>query len=416
MTQQSVRKDYFWNTFGVLAQNAISPLLVIVITRLNGIHDSGIFSFAFSVAIIFWALGMWGGRTYQVSDIKREFSSRSYITVRLILAFVMLAGAVLFSAVNHYDALKTGVIIALVLFKVIESLADVLFGIMQVHGRLYMAGKSLAYKAVTGFTIFIVINVLTHNILWSSLSLFVVNGVFLLFYDLSIARSLEKLRISTSQIKHYVKDALYIMKRCSPIFIVTFLATFSLNIPRYFVDLYHNDQIGYFGILTMPVTLIVLVMSFILQPKVVELSHLYAKKEFTQFNKITTKLALLTSAIGVVILLATQFVGVQVLHIVFGVDFTQYKQALLIMVVGSIANALVSIAMNIFIIMRRFKAQFYTLLLSNAALVGLSVPVVKEHGLLGGICLFTLINFVQFVFFLFIYRNGLREAGYAKGN
>ena len=73
---KSVRKDYFWNTLGALLQSALSPLLLIVVTRVNGIDDSGIFSFAFSVAIIFWALGMWGGRTYQVSDTKGILDSK----------------------------------------------------------------------------------------------------------------------------------------------------------------------------------------------------------------------------------------------------------------------------------------------------------------------------------------------------
>lgn len=81
--KQNIKKDYLWNTIGVLAQNAISPLLLIVVTRLNGVDDSGLFSFAFSLALIFWAIGIWGGRTYQVSDVKHEFTPQSYIFVRI---------------------------------------------------------------------------------------------------------------------------------------------------------------------------------------------------------------------------------------------------------------------------------------------------------------------------------------------
>jgi hypothetical protein len=59
----------------VLLQNAISPLLLIVITRVNGIDDSGLFSLAFSVSIILWSLAMWGGRTYQVLGVPLKGST-----------------------------------------------------------------------------------------------------------------------------------------------------------------------------------------------------------------------------------------------------------------------------------------------------------------------------------------------------
>ena len=37
---QNIKKDYLWNSLGSLLQSAISPVLLIVITRLNGIDDS----------------------------------------------------------------------------------------------------------------------------------------------------------------------------------------------------------------------------------------------------------------------------------------------------------------------------------------------------------------------------------------
>src|ERR671933_3019483 len=107
----SLKRDYIWNTTGVLAQNAISPFLLIAVTRVNGIYDSGLFSFAFSVAIIFWVLGMWGGRTYQVSDVTREFSHRSYIMVRLLLAVFIIVAAIAFVWFNRYDADKSSIIL-----------------------------------------------------------------------------------------------------------------------------------------------------------------------------------------------------------------------------------------------------------------------------------------------------------------
>lgn len=393
--EANLKRDYIWNTVGVLAQNAISPLLLIAVTRINGIYDSGLFSFAFSIAIIFWVLGMWGGRTYQVSDVTREFSHRSYVMVRLLLAICMLAGACLFVWINEYDADKSSIIIALVLFKAMESIADAVHGVLQVHDRLYIAGKSLVYKAVSGFVLFIVIDLFTHNVLLSCLGIILANIIAVLFYDARIAGNVATESILPQYFKRTAKNAINIMARTWPVFIVIFLSMFSLNIPRYFVDLYHQEQIGYFGILAMPITLIALVMMFILQPKVVELSGQYGEKKYGEFNQTIYRLISVTSGIGLVIMLGAFVLGVPALGIVFGVDFSQYQTALMIIVAGAIINAIVSIFINIFIIIRAFKHPFYTLLITNVFLAILSAMFIGQYGLMGGVTLFTVINAVQ---------------------
>ncbi|HSW77783.1 MAG TPA: hypothetical protein VLG36_03225 [Candidatus Chromulinivoraceae bacterium] len=405
----SIKKDYTWNTIGVLAQNAISPLLLIIVTRLNGVADSGMFSFAFAVAIIFWVISMWGGRTYQVSDVNKEFSHRSYIMVRLVLTIAAVVGAVLFSVVNHYDQTKTSLILALVLFKTVESVADAIHGVLQINDRLYVVGRSLTYKAIAGFVAFVVIDFLTHNILLGALGIVAVNVVIVLFYDLSKAKRLETIDIPFSQMGSVIRSAIIIMRRTWPVFIVIFLSMFSLNIPRYFIDLYHGEEIGYFGILAMPITLIGMVMVFILQPQVVYLSKAYEQKEYVRFRKTVKKLMYITVLIGLVILVGAYVFGVPALSLFFGVNFSPYLEALMIIVVGGILNAIVSIFINIFTIIRKFKQQFYILLLTNITLGILSAVLVRSYGLTGGVLLFTGTNVVQLILMILSYEMIFRK-------
>jgi O-antigen/teichoic acid export membrane protein len=408
--QQNIKKDYFWNTLGVFAQNAISPLLLIVITRLNGIaHDSGLFSYAFSVAVIFWAIGMWSGRTYQVSDATERFSNRSYIMARIMLGACMLVGALLFSVANRYGLEKSAVIITLVGFKALESVADALYGVLQLHHRLYIAGRSLFYKAVASFGLFVLIDGSTKNLFWSCVGIIIVNVLLIVFYDLRITRKLEDVRITGSNIKRYIREASVIIRQSTPVFIVLFLSMFSLNIPRYFLDMYHQEQIGYFGILAMPITLIGMVMTFILQPRVVHLTEWYTHANYVQFRKTVRTLTLVSLAAGIMVLLITYVIGVPLLSLVFGVNFASYKAALMIVVAGGVVSALVSIFINLLIIMRRFKYQFYTLLLTNVLLAALSGSVVKSHGLLGGVTLFALSSLVQILLLSSVYLSSFKK-------
>jgi len=406
---QNIKKDYFWNTLGVLAQNAISPLLLIAVTRVNGVGDSGLFSFAFSLAIIFWALGIWGGRTYQVSDAKREFTPRSYVVLRVVLSVVMIIGSIAFCLINGYEPVKTATILALVIFKAIESIADAIYGILQVHGRLFITGKSLLLKAVLGSIVFIVVDVYTKDIFLGSLGIVGANLLVMLAYDLPNARKFDKVSIPLSHLTTLFKEALVIMKRTWPIAVVILLSMFSLLIPRYFVDSYHEEQIGYFGILAMPITALGLIITFIMQPNIVRLSQQFSRKYYEKFHGIVTSLLIWAGVVGVFILIATYFIGTQVLELVFGVDFSGYQLVLIIMVLGAVLNAYVTIYINILTIMRHFKGQFYTLLVSNICLVVVSVVLVKAYGLVGAVTLYTLTNLVQAIILSGVYKTLLRR-------
>lgn len=412
--KNNLRKDYIWNTVGVFAQSAISPLLLVAITRINGIDSAGTFSFAFSLAIIFLTLGMWGGRTYQVSDIKGEFSQRSYLVVRLLLSAVMLIGAILFSLINNYDPLKTAIVLSLVLFKVFEAISDAIYGVMQIHSKLYVAGKSLFYKSFVGFIAFIVVDIITGSILLSCLAIAAVNILIMIFYDLRFTNKIENLSLKVEHVNQYVKNALIIMKRTSPVFVSAFLAVFSLNIPRYFIDIYHGEDNGYFGILAMPLTLIVLLMSFILQPNVVNMSKLYLKSNYRGFNKVVDKIVFVTIFVGVVALIGAATVGVPLLGLIFGVDFTNYYLALMIMLVGGVANALGAVFINVLTIMRHFKTQFYVLLLTNIILIVVSALLIPENGLLAGVSLFTAASILQVTTLIIGYKLILRNEEIAK--
>lgn len=395
MSISTLKKDYFWNTIGVFLQNATSPLLLIAITRINGIDTSGLFSFAFAVSIVLFAFGLWGGRTYQVSDIKREFDHRSYIFARIILGIAMVAAVTFFALANNYDVYKSTILIVLVVYKAIESIADSIYGILQAYNGLSYVGKSLLYKSALGLLLFIFIDVLTGNIIMSSIGIALVNVIFVILYDIRLARKFENIGIKSNVIPFYIHEAGIILRRTAAIFAVTFLATFSINIPRFFIDKYDSSQIGYFGILAMPITLIALFMSFILQPNMVQLTKMYNHGKYKKFKKVINGVMMVTLGFGAVVAVGTFVVGIPLLNIIFGIDFSQHKAELMIMIIGGIANAFVAIFIVLLTIMRRFKALFYNLLFTNLALVIASAILVQEYGMLAGVSLFALANILQ---------------------
>lgn len=402
---QAQKKDYIWNSIGSFLQSAISPILLIVITRLNGVGDSGLFSFAMSLSVVFWAISLWGGRTYQVSDVKKEFSSGDYIVVRFISSLIVAVFSISFCILNGYDLIKTELIMVLVSFKILESIADSIYGVLQIHNKLYIVGISLTMKSVFGFMIFAIVDILTKNIVYGALSIFLVNIVVVIFYDIPWMKHVESVGLT----KKNIMQAGKIMKKTAEVFIVVFLTMFSLNIPRYFLDKYYCDQIGYFGIMAMPITLLTLFISFVLQPNVVNLSELLKRKKIKEFTKIVSKIDLITFTLGILFVISSYLIGVWVLNTVFGIDINNFRIDLTIMVIGAVANAFVSIYVNLLIILRRFKGQFYTLLVTNILAAVLSVYLIDRLAMLGSVLVFMIISFLQAIILLFIYKRSLKN-------
>lgn len=185
---------------------------------------------------------------------------------------------------------------------------------------------------------------------------------------------------------------------------------FSLNIPRYFIDIYSQNEVGYFGIIAMPITLIVLLISFILQPNVLKLSKLYRAGYFSQFKKETSKIIGVSLAIGLIVLIGVELFGVQVLHLIFGVEFYEYHNALSVIVAGGIASALVTVYLNIFVIMRQISFALIVLVATNIILIPVSIVAVKTGGLLGGVWAFSVANVIQLLLvagYFATYRKGV---------
>ena len=402
---QAQKKDYIWNSIGSFLQSAISPILLIVITRLNGVGDSGLFSFAMSLSVVFWAISLWGGRTYQVSDVNKEFSSGDYIVVRFISSLIVAVFSISFCILSGYDLIKTELIMVLVSFKILESIADSMYGVLQIHNKLYIVGISLTMKSVFGFIIFAIVDILTKNIVYGALSIFIVNIAVVIFYDIPWMKHVESVDLTKKNIMQAVK----IMKKTAEVFVIVFLTMFSLNIPRYFLDKYHYDQIGYFGIMAMPITLLTLFISFVLQPNVVNLSELLKKKKIKEFTKIVSKIDFITFTLGILFVVSSYLIGVWALNTVFGIDINNFRIDLTIMVIGAVANAFVSIYVNLLIILRRFKGQFYTLLVTNILAVVLSIYLIDRLAMLGSVLVFMIISFLQAIILLFIYKRSLKN-------
>lgn len=400
MKINNIKKDIIWNSFGSFIQAFNSLFFMIIVTRVNGIEVAGYFSYAFVISNVFLVVATFGGRGFQITDAKNEFSNSLYKKFRVLTTIISFILFSLILLLFKYPDYKYFVIIMLILIRSFESISDVYYGIIQKNNELSKVGKSLFFKNILSLFTFLILEILFKNIYLAILSWMIVDILFLIFYD-------KKKALIKKEEKVVKLDFLKIFKTTYFFFGFAFLSAFLANIPRYFVDIFLSDKMqGIFGILIMPATMVSLLTTFILQPFSVKLSDLNEETPI-EFKKICKKIFSYITLISLVCIIVSYFIGIPILNFIYGINMDSYKLELLIIMVGAYILSVNSFLSLIYTIKRKLKFQFTIYLISAIISCIISYLLVKEYGFIGATLsyLFTMIE-VMIFYLIKIKKNG----------
>ena len=229
------KKNIIWNIIGATANAFNSLIFTIIVTRINGINDAGIFTYCFATACLLYMIAVYSGRTFQVTDIKKENSDTDYIYHRMLTCIIMLLTSIIFIIIKRYDIYKSSVFFILCLFKCIEAFSETFYAIIQKNNSLYKVGISMFLKAIIALALFLIIDLTTKNLIISCLSIVIINILILFTYDL---KNVKEIKINKT---HITKDAIIrLFKIGFFIFILTFLGNYLINASRYANYIWNN--------------------------------------------------------------------------------------------------------------------------------------------------------------------------------
>ena len=347
------RDSFIFNTASGLLNAAQSVFILMVISRVLGDYDAGIFTIAWAVGNLFLNIGKYGMREMQATDVTHKYSFKTYFNSRIISTVVMMAvslGYVLYSAVTiGYETSKTIIIILICLLKAIDSIEDVYQGQQQLNGRLDVAGKCYSVRLIITIisyviTLFVCKNLLIATVI--SLAISTVAAVYLLFLTAPIAKDGTKPADS--------KGVMTLFVDCFRLFLATFLIFYMINAPKFVIDaqMSAESQADY-GYISMPVFLIGVFGQFIYMPIIKGMADNYAKGDKKAFGKEIIKQTLYLVVLTILIMAGTYFLGIPLLSIFFSKDLTMYKTGLLVLMSGGSLLAYSNFARTVLTIMRK---------------------------------------------------------------
>ncbi len=348
------KKEFIWNILGTGFNAFNSLFFMIAVTRINGVDNAGIFTIAYATACILYVIGIYAGRIYQVTEPNKEITHKDYIINRLITVFLMNILVFIFCLIKKYDWYKTIIFLLLTFYKSLEAFSEVIYGILHKNERLDNVGKSLFIKSVLSVVTFIIMDYFTQSLFIAIISSIIVWLIVIIFYDYK--KSKQYIDFKTKANKTYV---LNIFKLGFFTFAISFLGIYILNAPKYAIDKYlESDLQTIFGIVVMPATVIGLVSQFLTHPFLNQILNLYEKKDLKKLKKLLLKIILIIIGFGIISSILAYFLGTQVLGMIYGLNLSMYKLALLTIIIASTLYTIGMIYSSVLTTVRVTFSQF----------------------------------------------------------
>lgn len=354
-------KDYLCNALGQACMGLMFPLLTILVSQICGCDSAGQFSMAFVVASVFQFIALFGVRTFQVSDVSEQDSFAAYQLQRMLTCIIMAAMSWIYLTLRHDSELMSSLLISLMTFKLIDSLADVYEGRLQQCDKLYLAGISQAIRCGGACFVFMLVLILFRDVQTATRALALFAGVSFVIITYPLAKFETPKSRGWEAIE--LSELFY---ECFPAFLGQFLFALIDTSPKFIMEaiLDYQQQL-YFNALYFPAMAIVLVAALVYKPQLMKLSMLWTQSDNTKrFDTQTFIIA--TSIIGITVLMA--FImwnwGATLNGILYGVSFKHLQLEQLGMVIAGGLSACIDFFFQLLTIIRKQANAFTSYLIS----------------------------------------------------
>ena len=394
------KKNFIWNILGTGFNAFNSLFFMIIVTRINGVENAGIFTLAFSTACIIYVIGIYAGRIYQVTELNKNITDQEYIVNRIITTATMIIMVIIFSVFKKYSIYKFTTFLLLTIYKALEAFSEVIYGILQKNEQLDKVGKSLFMKSIISVILFLIIDIMTKNMILSILSIIIVSLVILLTYDFKNCKCYIYLssKISKTNILMIFKDGFFT-------FAIAFLGMYVLNAPKYAIDNYLEENYQtIFGIIVMPATVIGLVAQFLIHPYLNQILKSYEERNIKNLNKTVLKLIGYIIIFGIISSILAYLLGTQVLGLIYGLDLSMYRLELLTIIIAATMYTIGVIYSSVLTTVRETFSQFIIYIIVSIFALIISNILTNLGMIKGAVGAYFMIMSMQFIIYA-VYTN-----------
>lgn len=351
VTKDFTKRNFIWHAVGNITYMMCQWIITVLVPILGGFQDAGILSIAMSVSATCQTVGMFGIRNFQVSDVEGKYSNSCYVGLRAMTCGAAMLMCLIFSAVGGYDKQQFIAILLFMIFRLAETYSDVLHGIAQKNGRLYIGGISFFIKGIGLLICFVSAFLLTRSLNGGLLAMTLFSCSTVVLYDLPMVKRISEFRLIDS-VGNCGKLALETLPLCVYLFLFSAVCT----LPKLILEAQMGEEVlGIYSSIYAPAMLLQAASGYLYTPFATNFAELRQAGESKKFLSMLAKIVAIILALAIVVLIAAWLLGEFALVLVFGEEIRPHVGLLYPILLVNVLSAYFGFFCMLAIVLRKFK-------------------------------------------------------------
>ncbi len=396
---RSLRLNASWALTGNLVYAACQWGMLVVLAKLGSPEMVGQFALALAVTAPIVMLSMLQLRAVQATDAKGEYEFGHYLALRLVTSMLALLAIAVAAYLSGYRVEIALLILAVGLFKAVESVSDAYHGLMQKHERMDRIALAQIIKGPLFLAALAAAVLYSGSVLMGVAAMTVGSLAMLIGYErVNALRLLGAGDCHAGYLRWEWARLAQLARLAFPLGIVMMLASLNTNIPRYFIERELGErELGYFAALAYLQVMHCLLGDAVGHAITSRLSRYYSSNDRKAFLRLLTKAATIGLLAGFLIIAVVSLYGYGLLAVIYRPEYAAHAPVLLCLMVAAMFSTLAGCFNCAILGARRFHATLLastTMLLMTLLAAGILVPAMGLMGaavatLCGSIARFT---------------------------
>lgn len=407
----SLTSNFSWTFLGNVTYAGSQWLLLIVLARLGSQTDLGQYALATAVSAPVFIFSNLKLRSIQAADALNEYEFSTYFSLRLITSVAALLVILLLSAISDYGGAVAWVVISVAVAKGIESISDILFGLLQRHEHMDAIAKSMMIKGLISIGVFTAGIWGTHSVLGGVIGLIIAWTSTLLIVDFRNA-----VKLIGREALRPVWDLASIRQLALlawPLGSTVAINSLAVSVPRFFIEgILTTEHLGVFAAISYIMVAGSTVIAAIGQSATPRLARLYRTGNVVAHYRLTLKLLLMGATVGLLGILIVALFGRQILDVAYGHSYVEYNRVFLWVMVNAFVGYAYVFLGTALTSMKKFRIQLPVHVVGLVILIFFCWILVPDFELIGAVWAMIISNCFQAsayaVVFLRIFRGNNR--------
>lgn len=324
------------NIIWIFGANLISSftkwLIIVIIARIMTPAEVGAYSLAFAVGAPITLFANMKIRSLFVTEEHKNFNDYLYSRILLSLFATFILIIISIFIYPHFAQ----IILLVGLIKILDLQSDMYYALPHKEGDMDIIGKLMTFKHIFTLVVFFIFILFFRNLTISLAAQLIAQLLFLYFIEIRMIRK----NYIVSDNKFNFTNVKAIIFIGLPLGFVQMMTSFNSSYPRYLLEYFESAEVlGYFSAIIYILIIGNMMMNAVSQNFLPLLSKKLRNNEYDSFKKyVFINLTIFALSLGGILFLGSYFLGEIFLTIIYGEDYAQYSDILVLMSIALAIN------------------------------------------------------------------------------